>query len=113
MDNDKLALDDILSSHVTGPGIKWDGAQCLYKDYEIINIFGSARPTAVWVRSAMPDNRETWLKVEVPDFFEQFDKAVVYAKELVDEVIRTEQAMRDMRNRMFKSDSERAAGRVG
>jgi hypothetical protein len=111
--NNKPALDDILSSHVKGDSIVWDGAVCLYKGIEIISMFGSDRPTAVWVRNAMPDNRDNWLKVETPDFFEQFDKAVEYAKEIVNEVIETERAMKAMRDHVFGSRSKPAAGLLG
>lgn len=110
---DEPTLDDILSSHVTGANIVWDGAHCLYRGIEIISLFGIDKPTAVWVRNAMPDNRDNWLKVEDPNFFEQFDKAIDYAKAIVDEVIKTETAMRDMRNHVFGSHGKPTAGRVG
>jgi hypothetical protein len=101
MESKPIELDDILSSHVKGEHIRWDGASCYYRGAEIISLFGSVRPTAVWVRNAMPDHRTNWLTVEHPDFFKQFDAAIAHAKKIVDEVIETQFAMDALRDRML------------
>lgn len=99
-----VQIDDILRDHIKGAHILWDGAYCTYKDIEIVAVFGHERPTAIWVRSAMPDNREKyWLKPEDPNFFDQLDETIKIAKSIVDETVETQIAMGALRRHVFGS----------
>lgn len=84
MEDGKVGLEEILHDYIKGPYIKWDGAFCTYKGVDIISLFGTERVTAVWIRKAMPDDRETWLDVHDPDFFKKVDASFDNAKKVVD-----------------------------
>jgi hypothetical protein len=108
-----VELQDILKDLIKGKGIVWDGAFCLYKDYDIVSVFGNDKITAVWIRQSMPDNREKlWLRPEEPDFLKQLEAAVVQAKKVIDDTEETKKALADFRNYITGSFIKPASGPV-
>lgn len=90
-------FEAILHDYIKGDYVKWDGAFCTYKGYDIISLFGGERITAVWVRQAMPDNREFWLDAHDPDFFKKLDAAFKVAKQLVENAEETKKLFDNFR----------------
>lgn len=102
MSKERVDIVDILQEAIKGDDIKWDGATCIYKEYDIVSVFGRQHPTAIWVRQAMPDMRDKlWLRPEDPDFIQKLEAAVILAKQVIDDTEETKRALDGLRNYML------------